>query len=229
MAVTEKKPIMETQDDEFSDNQDFASAKNVSLTRKKHQQIVQGACGVFFKKGYHPTSIREIGQACGMSMGQLYHYISCKDDVLFLVHKHMQQVWYEYLKKSDLEQIEDPVKKLKQALYHSLQFMVENRKLIQFVYSESKYLDKKYLKIVLEMDNKNVLGFWRSLLEDLSAVTTIKGDIDIVSSIVVYLQAFLALRGWTLKGKERKDQEDCLINFILRGLGVISNAEETNN
>lgn len=222
MVIPKPKPVVKEQTDLFSGNQGFATAKDASLTRKKHRQIVKGACEVFFKKGYHPTSIREIGQACGMSMGQLYHYISCKDDVLFLVHKHMQQVWYEYLKKSDLDQIDDPLKKLKEALYHSLQFIVENRKLIQFVYSESKYLDKKYLQIVLDLDSENVIGFWQSLITEVSKTTTVRGDIDIVSSIVVYLQAFLALRGWTLKGKAKKDQEDCLVNFILSGLGLVN-------
>jgi len=101
---------------------------------------VDGACRIFFEKGYHPTTIRDIVQACGMSMGQLYHYISSKDDVLYLVHKHMQNIWYEYLENSDYEEAKDPVKKLALALYQTLKFMTKNRKLIQFIYSESKYL-----------------------------------------------------------------------------------------
>lgn len=93
-----------------------------------------------FEKGYHPTTIRDIAQACGMSLGQLYHYISSKDDVLHLVHKHMQNIWYEYLENSDYEEAKDPVQGLFRALHQTLKFMSENRKLIQFIYSESKYL-----------------------------------------------------------------------------------------
>ncbi len=85
------------------------AAKNADLIQKRHQQIVDGACQLFFKKGYHPTTIRDIARACGMSMGQLYHYISSKDDVLYLVHKHMQNIWYEYLKNSDYEEAKEPV------------------------------------------------------------------------------------------------------------------------
>ena len=81
----------------------ISSSKNLPLIEKKHHQIVEGACRVFFEKGYHPTTIRMIAKACGMSMGQLYHYIHSKDDVLYLVHKHMQKVWYDYIKKSDME------------------------------------------------------------------------------------------------------------------------------
>jgi len=70
----------------------IASSQDLPLVEKRHQQIVNGACKVFFKKGYHPTTTRDIAQACGMSIGQLDHYISSKDDVLYLVHKHMQKV-----------------------------------------------------------------------------------------------------------------------------------------
>jgi len=37
--------------------------------------------------------------------------------------------------------------------------MIENRKLVQFVYSESKYLGKKHLQVILDLDQHNVIGF----------------------------------------------------------------------
>ncbi len=220
MTKSKKRLLPENKSQGLSKDLAFASAQNSSLVEKRHQQIVDGACKVFFEKGYHPTTTRDIAKACGMSIGQLYHYISSKDDVLYLVHKHMQKVWYNYLKKSDVEQIDDPVKKLTEALRNSLLFMVENKKLIQFVYSESKYLDKKYLRIVLDMDSKNVVGFWHGLLEDVKKTRSIKGDVDFLSSVISYLLAFLALRGWTLKDKNKKKHVDSLVDFVLRGLGV---------
>ena len=82
------------------------AAKKPQAIENKHRQIVEGACRVFFKKGFHPTSTREIAEAAGMSMGQLYHYISSKDDVLFLIHKHMQTTWYQHLVDSRIEEVE---------------------------------------------------------------------------------------------------------------------------
>lgn len=221
MARTKKHSITQDPSQVFPNDLVFASTQNSALIEKRHQQIVDGACKIFFEKGYHPATTREIAKACGMSIGQFYHYISSKDDVLYLVHKHMQKVWHDYLEKSDMEQIDDPLKKLTEALHHSLDFMIENKKLIQFVYSESKYLDKKYLRIVLDMDFKNVVGFWRSLLEETNKTKPIKGDLDFLSSVIAYLLAFLALRGWTLRDKPKRKQVDSLVDFVLRGLGVI--------
>ncbi len=198
----------------------FTSSQNSSLIKKRHQQIVDGACRIFFKKGYHPTTIRDIANACDMSIGQLYHYISSKDDVLYLVHKYSQTIWYDYLKKSKIDQIDDPKKKLIEALRHSLEFIIENKKLIQFIYSESKYLDKRYLRIVLDLDHENIVGFWCGLLNEIKKTQAIKGDIDIMGSVIAYLVAFLALRGWTLKDKPNRENVDALVEFILRGLDV---------
>ena len=87
------------------------SAKKEHAIEAKHRQIVEGACSVFFQKGYHPASIREIAQAANMSLGQLYHYISSKDDVPFLIHKHMQTSWYRQLTDSGIEDVEDPLER----------------------------------------------------------------------------------------------------------------------
>ncbi len=215
-----KKDSISLQSPITDENPVLATSHNSSLIEKRHQQIVDGACRIFFEKGYHPTTTRDIANACGMSIGQLYHYISSKDDVLYLVHKHTQAVWQDYLKKSDIDQIDDPTKKLTEALRYSLEFMIENKKLIQFIYSESKYLDKRHLRIVLDLDTKNIIGFWRELLYEVNRTKALKGDLDIIGSVIAYLVAFLALRGWTLKDKPNRKQVDALIDFILRGLAV---------
>ena len=221
MTRINKKLTTKKQSQLFSNDLIFASTKNVPLVENRHQQIVDGACKIFFEKGYHPTTIRDIAKACGMSMGQLYHYIRSKDDVLYLIHKHMHKVWYDYLKRSNLEQIDDPQKKLTEALHQILKFQNENKKLIQFVYSESKYLDKKHFKVVLEMDYKSVIGFWRGLLEEVNKKKSIKGDLDILASILAFVLVFLPLRGWTLRDKPIKKTLNALHDFVLKGLGVV--------
>jgi hypothetical protein len=132
----------------------------------------------------------------------------------------MQRVWYDYLEKSDFGKIDDPLEKLAEALHYTLLYMIENKKHIQFIYSESKYLDKKHLQIVLDMDYNNVVGFWRTLLEEVNKTKPLKGDVDFLSSVISYLLAFLALRGWTLQDKPNKKHVGSLVDFILRGLGV---------
>jgi hypothetical protein len=71
------------------------------------------------------------------------------------------------------------------------------------------------------MDYKNVIGFWRGLLEEVNKKKPVRGDLDILSSLVAFILVFLPLRGWTLRDKPIKKTLDALHDFILRGLGVV--------
>ncbi len=196
------------------------SAKKPQAIEAKHQMIVEGACRVFFKKGFHPASMREIAEAAGMSMGQMYHYISSKDDVLFLIHKHMQTIWYRQLMDARIEETRDPTRKMVLALDSSLSFLVENKDLIQFIYSESKYLSKKHLRVVLEMDDKNVVEYWRGILNDVLEQQGVEADVDSAANLIVYMLVFYPLRGWNMKSRPMKEVLEFITEFIFKGLGL---------
>lgn len=55
------------------------------LIEERRSEIISGAIEVFLKKGYEETTMAEIAKACDMSKGLLYHYVSCKDDILYLI------------------------------------------------------------------------------------------------------------------------------------------------
>ena len=211
-----RKPVHQARRDDLVPS----SAKDADLIDSKHQQIVNAACRLFFKKGYHRTTIREIALASGMSMGQLYHYISSKDDVLFLTYKQMQMLWYEHLVKSGVEEIRDPLERLTKAVRLTLGFALKNKDLFLFLYTETKYLGKRHLQVVLEMDDKNVVGFWRRLLKDATAAKRMKRDVDFLANLLSYLMLFLPLRGWNLKEKVSDPHLDGMTAFILSGLGL---------
>lgn len=201
-------------------------AKKPDKIEQKHQQIVEGACRIFLEKGYHPTTIREISQAAGMSMGQLYHYVSSKDDVLFLIHRHLQIAFFNHMKNLEIADDDDAVQTLVRSLQHSLPFLVENKKLFQFIYRESKYLNKKHLQVVLQMDDRNIVQYWRQLLEAIQKQKNIVIDIDFAANIITYLSIFIPMRGWNLKDRPVKEQQEMLIEYILRAIGIQYSPED---
>jgi AcrR family transcriptional regulator len=168
------------------------------------------------------VSIRDIASACGMSMGQLYHYISSKDDILYLMHQHSQELWHQHLAEANFEQMTDPIEKLEHGLRISIKYLSENRDMIQFLYTESKYLDGEHLRQVLELDDKNVVGFYRHLLSEIPGAPL--GDRgDLAANLVAFICVFLALRGWNLDLGSEGDVDDAidyLVDFIFRGLGI---------
>jgi AcrR family transcriptional regulator len=166
--------------------------------------------------------MREIAEAADMSMGQMYHYISSKDDVLFLIHKHMQTTWYQHLVNARIDEISDPLKKMESAIHVTIGFLNENKDLIQFIYSESKYLSKKHLQVVLEMDDKNVVEYWRNILEEVARTRGVEIDVDAAANLISYMLVFFSLRGWNMKSRPVKEIEEFITHFIFRGLGLTS-------
>jgi AcrR family transcriptional regulator len=195
-------------------------AKDPKLVEQKQIQIVEAACNVFFKKGFHGTKVREIAAEAGMSIGQLYHYISCKDDILFLVVKHVQELWYDHLVEFGFEETEDAEKQLTKALRGGIEFTLRYKSLLRFILSESKYLDKKHKEFVLKMDERNVTGFYLSLLKKINRTQPLDYDINLAARLIPYITLFTALRGRLLKDQATGDTVDFMVSFIQKGLGL---------
>jgi TetR/AcrR family transcriptional regulator, cholesterol catabolism regulator len=49
----------------------------------RRDQILEASARLFSERGYHATSMREIGEATGMLAGSLYAHIDGKEDLLF--------------------------------------------------------------------------------------------------------------------------------------------------
>jgi AcrR family transcriptional regulator len=200
-----------------------AGAADPELTEAKQRLIVEGASKVLFEKGFGKTSIRDIASACGMSMGQLYHYISSKDDILYLMHRHSQEGWHQHLVDAGFEEIADPVARFEHGLRVTIRYLSENRELYKFIFTESKYLDKEHLRQVLDMDKQNVVGFYRHLLGLIPESKVKEREADLAANLLSFILLFLPLRGWNLKLNEEADTAaavEFLVDFIFRGLGV---------
>jgi TetR/AcrR family transcriptional regulator, cholesterol catabolism regulator len=52
---------------------------------ERYEGILNAACSVIARRGFHQASIREIAHAAGLSLAGLYHYVGEKDELLFLV------------------------------------------------------------------------------------------------------------------------------------------------
>lgn len=60
-------------------------SEDEELVGRRRHQIVLGAIELFVRQGYEQTTMSDIAKACNMSKGLLYHYVSSKDDVLYLI------------------------------------------------------------------------------------------------------------------------------------------------
>ena len=57
-------------------------AVRTTTATPRRDQILEEAARLFGRRGYHATSMRDIGEATGMLAGSLYAHISSKEDLL---------------------------------------------------------------------------------------------------------------------------------------------------
>jgi len=189
--------------------------KDNELVERKRLQIAKGASKLFIKKGYHRTSIREISKETGLTIGNLYDYITKKEDVLYLVFDVFHSMWVNRLEEVGVFKIEDPIKQLKTAIRKMLELVNEQRDMVVLMYTESKSLPKDYLKIILEKESRHIQCFEKILRRGVErGVFKIK-DPFLLANSIVYLLSLGALRGWNFKRRYKVEEiNQFIIEFI---------------
>jgi AcrR family transcriptional regulator len=53
--------------------------------RPRETELMAAATRLFRERGFHATSMQDLGEALAMNRGSLYHYIASKDDLLWTI------------------------------------------------------------------------------------------------------------------------------------------------
>jgi len=193
--------------------------KNPDLVEEKHHRIVQAATSLFTRKGFHPTTIREIADAANMSMGLLYKYISSKDDVLFLVYKELNDQYVMALSSESIREAANPVAKLRASMEAILELVRRNPQKYLFLYTESKFLNRPALKSILAMESK-VIHHFQEIIEEGSRKNLFHAPEPLLAaSIIVFLLMLEPLRGWTYRKEyDPSFAHNYLVDFCLQSV-----------
>jgi AcrR family transcriptional regulator len=86
-------------------------------TRRQH--ILDAAITCFARKGFHQTTMEEIGQEAGLSPGLAYRYFASKEDIIFATIQDGLERWARFYETQAEE--EDTLRVLEQMLDDHLQ------------------------------------------------------------------------------------------------------------
>ncbi|MDP9727533.1 TetR/AcrR family transcriptional regulator [Alicyclobacillus tolerans] len=195
--------------------------KDPERVRLRREQIVHAAVELFIQKGFHRTTTREIAKASGLSNGALYEYVETKEDILFLVCRHIHQEVRNRL--ADCLRLPGcGAEKLRQALYSFCEVMVAMQDEILLIYQESKALPKVYLREVLA-EEQMVVGIFEKLLyegiED-GSIQLPADRVSILAQDAVAMGEMIAFRRWALRAFEGPTLLATQVDLILRAAGV---------
>jgi AcrR family transcriptional regulator len=130
--------------------------KDQSIARNQ-QRIERAALRVFTRRGYHGTSVRDIADAAGVSIGNLYNYYRTKEQIFSsVVRRYEERI--EWLRQQVLGKIDD--------VFDAEQLAQMAAGIRQIVYENPDYWRLMYIDVI-EFGSRHFAHTFRSLARGL--------------------------------------------------------------
>lgn len=190
------------------------------LVARRQAQIIRAAVELYGKRGYHVTTIREVAQRAGVSVGLIYQYVADKEDVLFLA---LTDVLDSYLREIPLalDGLVEPMERFHAAVRAYGHVIDERIDATVLVYRETKSLRRERRNLIKqkEADSNRLISeciahcVRERLFEDI--------DVELFTyQIVMFCHAW-ALKSWHFKGRYGIDE------YVTRGIDLMLNPVTT--
>lgn len=186
------------------------------LVAKRQAQILQAAVELYGRQGYHVTTIKEVAQRAGVSVGLIYQYVHDKEDVLFLA---VAEVLESYLREVPraLTGLTDPMERFCTAVRAYARVIDERIEATLLVYRETKSLRRERRDLIKQKETES-----NKLISDCIEQCVREGlfdDVDVelfTYQIVMFCHAW-ALKAWRFQGRMTIDE------YVDRGLKLMLN------
>jgi AcrR family transcriptional regulator len=116
---------------------------------EKLVHLLDCAARTFAEQGYEKASIRQIAKSAGFSLASVYHYVSCKEELLFFIQFHTFGLLAEELERV-LATAAAPEEHLKAMVFGHVRYLVEHLPELKVCTSELASLQGDYYQKVLE-------------------------------------------------------------------------------
>ncbi len=177
-----------------------SSVKNKQLIQIRRREIVNAAVDLFVRKGFHKTTIREIANKFGMSVGTLYEYIRTKEDILILVCDYINSTVRDRVKPS-VEITKDSVQSLKNAIEIYYKIVDELQDYIIFLYQETKSLSHENRKYIFKSE-EDMTKIFEDIIRHGVEKNTFNLDernTSLIAHDIMVLGQMWAFRRWALQ------------------------------
>ena len=168
-------------------------------------RIFDVAAEVFHRKGYDNTSMSDVASAAGLTKAGLYHHVASKESLLYTILDSGLDLTESYVVKP-VEEIADPVQRLKTMIDLHLQLVLEERNLeVTGLLHECKTLSPAD-RTRINRRKKEYVKMTSKLIADVVKKQNIK---DVNPKLAAF--ALLGMLNWTYQwykatGPSRRDE-----------------------
>jgi AcrR family transcriptional regulator len=192
--------------------------KDSALVEVRRREIAETALQLFRTRGYHATTVREIAEAVGISVGSLFNYFRSKEQILQAIYDATQEAIEQALQDA-LQLGPDPVKAFELAVDRYFTLIDRHHDHTVLVYQEFKSLDGRAKRQVIDRERR-IMDIFRRILE-----SGIERGVFRPHPVAVTVNALAALghmwatRRWALRGAVTLDEyKRAQLSMILDGV-----------
>lgn len=189
----------------------------VTKNGTRRDAITQKGAGLFRKKGFAASSMRELADSVGVEASSLYNHIGSKSEILRSICFTVANSFTKHLNEVEQTPL-GVVEKLENLIRFHIQMMLENFDEVYVANHEWKQLEEPYLSNFLSQRKA-----YENRLVDIIREGITKGSIKDINPHVVVLIILSAVRGlefWQRNRKNINESElvDQMVTHLLNGI-----------
>jgi len=163
-------------------------------TRNTRDDVVAAAGRLFAERGYHGTSMRELGKELGLLGSSLYSHVESKQDLLVDVVEEGSRL-FEMSAAAAMESEGPASEVLSELISSHIDVVLDNRDVARTFLNEARMLDTDHRARVLEARDHYEETFRRVLRAGVSD-GSFREDIDSKTDSIFILSVLNALERW---------------------------------
>jgi AcrR family transcriptional regulator len=190
------------------------------LTERRRSQISDAAIKRFSRNGYYPTTIREVAEEAGVSVGMIYQYFSDKEELLYYSLSAVLNGYRAEIPAA-MEGVTDPLARFCIAVHAYGRVQARNIEATSLTYRETKSLTREHRETLkqLELDTNELIAASVRECVDLGLFS----DVDVETftyQIVLHSHAW-SLKSWNFAKRMTIEE------YVDRGLKLLLGAALT--
>ncbi len=185
----------------------------------KRSWILDKAGALFWQKGYHSTSMRDIANACKCKPANIYNYFESKEDILYEVILDITEQTVSSIKHLEEDETTNSVDQLRSLIKSHFKFLVSKKQSSVLISDTGlKELTAEHRKAVIQLRDK-----YDSIMRRVIRRGIDSGDFAVKDDkLVTYFISSVIMRSsiwFSPKGQLTADEVgDEMFDFVYRGI-----------
>jgi AcrR family transcriptional regulator len=190
-------------------------------TRNSRADVVTAAGRLFAERGYHGTSMRDLGRELGLLGSSLYAHVESKQDLLVEVVEEGARLFQDSADRA-LAVGGSSAERLRGLVEGHIDVVLDNQDVVRTFLNEARMLDEEHRARVIAARDAYEADF-RAVIAEGAADGTFRPDVEPKMASILILSILNAVERWYRPDGmlDRAGLVDVIVNTAMRGIAGI--------